>query len=210
MHALFYFDPEWQVIFGLASAVLGLWAFLPYILDTLRGSTEPERASWLIWSVLSAIAFAAQMQEGASESLGFAAAKVTGTVVVLLLAISRGRGVFLSRPDERALWLAVIGLVLWYMTDRAEYALALTITISLLGGTLTIAKSYQRPESETLSSWTMSFLAACCALAAVGSYDWMLLAYPLYLFVLNGAIICAIVLGRATADRTLARGLPRV
>ncbi|MEO0938881.1 MAG: hypothetical protein AAFY38_12075 [Pseudomonadota bacterium] len=188
-------------VLGMFSALLSLAAYAPYIRDTLYGATEPQRASWLIWSCLSAIAFCGQLSEGASQSLWFAGAQVTGTVIITLLSIRRGKGSFLTRPDERVLWLALIGVIVWYFTETAAYALAMTITISLLGGALTIIKAYRAPESETAKTWVMSFIAACFALASVGTVDWVLLAYPLYLFVLNGAIICALALGRAAAAR---------
>ncbi|MEL7100804.1 MAG: hypothetical protein AAGM84_18405 [Pseudomonadota bacterium] len=190
---------DWLPTFGVLSAALSIGAYGPYIRDTLRGGTEPQRASWLIWSCLSVIAFCGQMAEGASQSLWFAGAQMTGTVTVTLLSIRRGKGSFLTRPDERMLWLALIGLIVWYFTETAAYALAMTITISLLGGTLTVAKAYRAPETETASTWTLSFIASCCAIVSVGTLDWVLLAYPLYLFTLNGAIICALALGRAAA-----------
>lgn len=201
----FSFDAlaHWPVLLGCASAVLSTLAFAPYVRDTLRGDTTPQRASWLIWSVLSAIAFASQVFEGATTSLLYAGAQVTGTLVIFCLALGRGQGALLSRPDERVLWIAALGLVVWYFTETAVYALALTITISLLGGTLTIRKAYLNPNSETLSCWAISFVAACCAIGSVGAWDPVLLAYPLYLFVLNGLIVLAIVAGRGRMAQTV-------
>jgi len=198
MFDLVSLPPAWLPTFGVLSAALSIGAYGPYIRDTLRGETEPQRASWLIWSCLSMIAFCGQLAEGASQSLWFAGAQMTGTVAVTLLSNRRGKGSFLTRPDERVLWLALIGVIVWYFTETAAYALAMTITISLLGGTLTVAKAHRAPETETASTWTLSFIASCFALLSVGTLDWVLLAYPLYLFALNGAIICAIALGRAS------------
>ncbi|WP_415919404.1 hypothetical protein [Tateyamaria sp. SN6-1] len=209
MLSVFPISDSWLFVLGTSSAVLAFCAYLPYMRDVLRGVTQPQRASWLIWSLLSSIALAAQVYEGASTSLWFAGSQVASTWIVFLLSIARGQGAFLSRPDERALWLATVGIVIWYFTDNAVYALALTITISLLGGVLTVTKAYQDPESETLSTWVLSFGAACLAILSVGTLDWALLAYPLYLFVLKTAIITAILLGRSSANRYAAMGLPR-
>ena len=200
---------SWLASFGVASAVLGLAAYVPYIRDILRGTTHPQRASWLIWAALSSIAFGAQVHEGASASLWFAGSQVLGSGIVFVLSIFCGRGEFLSRPDERALWVAVVGIVIWYFTETAFYALALTITISLLGGMLTVSKAYQRPDSETLSKWGTALVASSLALVSVGTVDWVLLAYPMYLFALNGMIVCAILFGRSNESRYAALGLPR-
>ncbi|MEM7057967.1 MAG: hypothetical protein AAF557_10300 [Pseudomonadota bacterium] len=193
---------------GILSGVLSTFAYLPYIIDTLARRTRPQRASWLIWSVLGSIAFFSQVFEGASESLWFASVQVSGTIIVFLLSIIIGVGSYLNRSDYFVLLAAAVGLVLWYYTDTAVYALAITISISLLGGTVTIIKAFQDPESETMSTWAISGVASVFAIIAVGKPDLVLLAYPLYLFTLNGAIVMAMTLGRLKGQRTATAGVP--
>ena len=188
---------EMQLIFGIASGVLSVFAFLPYILDTIARRTEPQRASWLTWAVLGSIAFMSQVFEGATSSLWFAGVQVASTIIILVLSIWVGTGKFLGKSDYMILVAASIGLLLWYFTDNAAYALAITISISLLGGMATIVKAYRDPESETLITWVVSLVASVCAILSVGVVDPTLLAYPLYLFTLYLGFIVAIVLGRA-------------
>ena len=188
---------EMQLIFGIASGVLSVFAFLPYILDTIARRTEPQRASWLIWAVLGSIAFMSQVFEGATSSLWFAGVQVASTIIILVLSIWVGTGKFLGKSDYMILVAASIGLLLWYFTDNAAYALAITISISLLGGMATIVKAYRDPESETLITWIVSLVASVCAILSVGVVDPTLLAYPVYLFTLYLGFIVAIVLGRA-------------
>lgn len=181
---------------GALSGVLSLFCFVPYIWDTLSGRTQPERASWLIWSVLGVIAVFSQGLEGASASLMFAVVQVGCTVVICVLSIWYGAGHYLSRRNRAIFAVAVFGVGAWYVTDSAVYALAVTISISLLGGCVTIQKSYVDPASETMSTWVVAALAAACATLSVGRLDWVLLAYPLYLLVLYTGILCALLLGR--------------
>lgn len=191
-----FYNLDTLILFGLASGLISTFAFIPYIIDTSAGRTSPQRASWLIWSVLGSIAFFSQVYEGASSSLWFAGVQVAGSITVFLLSIFVGTGRFLNRSDYFVLAAAAMGLWLWYVTDTAVYALAITISISLLGGSVTVLKAYRAPETETLSTWAMSLIASLCAIAAVGEVDLILLAYPLYLLILNGAIVLAILLGR--------------
>ena len=53
-----------------------------------------------------------------------------------------GVGRFLNRTDYLILAAAGVGLLLWYFTENAAYALAITISISLLGGSVTVTKAY--------------------------------------------------------------------
>ncbi len=181
---------------GIASGVLSTFAYLPYAIDTLAKRTQPQRASWLIWSVLGSIAFFSQLYEGAGSSLWFAGVQVTGTICIFLLSIRLGSGGFLNLRDCFILLVASAGLVIWYFTETAVYALAITISISLLGGSVTVLKAFRDPDSETMSTWFLSFIASTCAIFSVGAFDWIILAYPLYLFTLNGAIVVAMLLGR--------------
>ena len=190
------------LFFGIASGILSTFAFIPYIIDTVTGRTQPQRASWLIWSVLGSIAFMSQIFEGATSSLWFAGVQVSGTIIVFALSIKGGKGSFLSKTDYAILLAATVGLVLWYFTETAAYALAITISISLLGGAATVVKAYRDPDSETLITWVISLIASVCAILSVGKFDLIILAYPLYLFTLYIAFVIAIVLGRLRKSST--------
>jgi hypothetical protein len=189
--------------FGLVSAALSCIAFLPYIADTLRGHTRPQRASWLIWSVLGSIAVFSQLYEGATHSLMFAAAQVSGTIIVFLLSIRRGTGSFVNKADAMVLVAASVGLVAWYMTSSSVYALMISISISAIGGAVTAFKAYKQPASETMTTWGLSLVASVLAVLAVGRMDPILLAYPMYLLVLNGAIVLAMIAGRMRDARVV-------
>lgn len=183
--------------FGVLSGLLSALAFLPYIRDTLRGASQPLRSSWLIWSVLASISFASQVAEGAGASLWFAGTQTAGTVAVMLLSIRRGTGSYLRGSDGLVLLGAAVGLWLWAVTDAPAWALVISISISLMAGSVTVRKAYERPQTETLATWVLSLAGACCAIASVGTLTPALLAYPVYLLLLNGAIVLAILMGRA-------------
>ena len=193
------FGIDYLAALGMLSGVLSLFCFAPYIVDTLHGRTQPERASWLIWSMLGVIAVFSQSHEGAASSLIFAMVQVGGTIVIFTLSIRLGAGRYNSRKTMVIYALTALGLVAWYISDSAAYALAITISISMLGGFVTIQKSYRNPSSETMSTWVMGGVASVCAVFSVGKLDWVLLAYPLYLLVLYSCIILALVLGRWAA-----------
>ena len=192
----FLFSDRSLLLFGIASGVLSSFAFIPYIIDTIRRLTQPQRASWLIWSVLGSIAFVSQVYEGATDSLWFAGVQVSGTLLVFVLSVWVGIGSYLSKTDYLILLIALMGLVLWYFTDTAAYMLAITISISLLGGVPTVIKAHRNPDSETLITWVASLIASVCALLSVGKIDLIILAYPLYLFTLYLAFVTAILAGR--------------
>lgn len=184
------------MMIGALSGLLSTFAYVPYILDTINNKTQPDRASWLIWSVLGSISLSSQIFEGATTSLVFSGVQVGGTIIVFLLSIRLGAGDYLSRKNQIILIIASLGLVAWYFTNSSVYALAICISISLLGGSVTVHKAYVDPDSETMSTWFVSLIASALAVVSVGKLEPVLLAYPLYLLTLYTAIVVAMLLGK--------------
>ena len=191
-----YFGADARAFFGVVAAIVSCIAYLPYLRDLTAGTTKPQRSSWLVWTVLSSISFASQVAEGASASLLYAGIQCAGTAFIFAFAIHRGAGHFFRGADAVVLAAAGCGLLAWYFTDSAVWALCISCGISLAGGTVTVAKAYARPETETQSFWTISMVAACFAVASVGAWDVVLLIYPAYLLTLKAAVVLALYLGR--------------
>jgi hypothetical protein len=193
---------QFLVFLGVASATLSTAALIPYIYDTLQRRTQPQRASWLIWSVLSTVAFFSQLYEGVAASLWFAGVQVILNISVSLLSIWAGKGKYLCRIDYIVIVAALVGILLWFLTESAVYALCISVTISFFGGIPTALKAYRDPDSETLATWVLFMLASSCAALSIGKMDWILLAYPLYLFALSMGVVMAILLGRLRNNNT--------
>lgn len=186
---------------GLMSGALAIYAYIPYMRDTLAGRTRPERASWLIWAVMATLSSAAQFHEGATLTLWFAGAQAAATVTIAMLSIRFGVGGWMRPPDRAVLILAAIGILLWSVTDSAVWTLAISIGVSMAGGTVTIAKAYASPWSETLSTWVLAAVSAAMALAIMPAADPILMAYPIYILTLSSLIAGAVLAGRLSQRR---------
>jgi hypothetical protein len=77
---------------GVLAVLVGIADTIPYVRDTLRGTTRPHRGTWLIWSVLAVLVCLSQRADGASWSLLMAGAQAALTSLIFLLAIRRGDG----------------------------------------------------------------------------------------------------------------------
>lgn len=180
---------------GLASGILIVISYIPYIRDILTNKTKPERASWFIWLILGSIVFFSQLAQGGSASLFLPATETVFTVIIFLLSLKFGTG-GLSKRDIIGLVAAGIGLVMWFYTKQPSVALIIAIFIDLTGAILTIIKAYKEPSSETLITWVLTSLAGILSMFSVGRINWVLLIYPTYIFVGNGVTALAIILGK--------------
>lgn len=180
---------------SIASAVLSVYAFWPYIRDILANRTKPERASWLVWTLLSTVSLLAQIYEGADGSLGFAAMQTAGTAIVCGLTFWKTTKLNFQTEDSQVLTATAVGIWLWAEMESAAYSLFVTITMSMMGGMLTMKKAFLEPRSETCATWAAFFVAGALAVVAIGKVDWLLMAYPLYVMTLSGGIMLAMGLG---------------
>lgn len=182
-------------ILGYLSAILSIYMVIPYIRDILKKETQPERASWFIWTVLGLIAFFSQWAKGATDSLWLTIGQTTAVLIVFLLSIKYGVG-GLSKRDIKALIAAAIGLIIWYLTKEAAYALLITIAIDSIGTYLTVTKSYDDPGSETMQTWVISGTSGVLGALAVWEWNFILLIYPIYIALANYSVVTAMILGK--------------
>lgn len=181
---------------GLMSGTLAIFCFVPYVRDVALRRTRPLRSSWLIWAVVTVIAFTTQVAQGAGASLWFSGVIALGSCVIFALSIPFGMGDYLARTDLCAMLVCCAALVVWGMTSDPSLPLYCAIGISAVAGLLTLRKAFHAPQTETLSKWTMGAIASALGVLSVGQFDPVLSAQPLYLTGLHMSVAGAILLGR--------------
>ena len=182
-------------LFGWLTAAALLAGFWPYIRDIFKGKTKPERASWVIWGVLLAIAFFTQLSEGAKWSLVMPGLDFFIVSFIFMLSVKYGSGGLIKR-DVVSLTVAVFGLVLWGITKQPLTALLIVIGIGAIATYLTLVKTFRAPSTETLFAWIMSSISGICAILAVNHLRFGLLVYPIFIFLADTSVMLTILIGR--------------
>ena len=196
-------------VLGVLAGIVALADTLPYVRDTLRGSTRPHRGTWLIWAVLAAVAFLSQRADGASWSLIMAGMQALLTGLVFLLAIRLGMG-GLSPAELVLLGFAGAGVVGWLVADEPVVATACVVAADVVGIALMVPKTWRDPHSETLSTFALAALSGALATGSVGALDPSLLLYPVYFCLGNGALALLISARRRRLRAPLRLGLLEV
>jgi hypothetical protein len=187
---------ELVVVLGISAGLIGVADTIPYVRDTLRGSTRPHRGTWLIWGVLAVVVCFSQYADGASWSLIMAAVQALLTTVIFVLSIRRGEG-GVTPVELLMIAIASAGVVGWIVADEPLVATACVVAADLLGAAMMVPKTYRDPESETLVTFAFASLGGALAAGSVGALDLSLLLYPAYYCVINGALALLIVHRRA-------------
>jgi hypothetical protein len=190
-------------VLGVLAGAVGVADMIPYVRDTLRGTTRPHRGTWLIWAALAIVVSFSQAADGASWSLIMA---VTGALLnSLIFALSIARGVGGVTTVELIMTaFAGGGVVGWLLADEPIVATACVVAADVIGAAMMLPKTHRDPESETLVTFAFASLGGALAAGAVGSLDVSLLLYPVYYCLVNGAIALLICRRRAV----LGCGLP--
>jgi hypothetical protein len=179
------------IVAGVAAGVLSLIDPIPYIRDTLRGLTRPHRGTWLIWSVLGAIAFASQLADGASWSLAMVGVQTVSMSLIFVLSLWFGIG-GVSRFDLTLMGVAGLGIVGWAVSAEPVVATAFVVVADAVGAVLMLPKTWRDPWSETFSTFALAGGSGFLSAVAVGALDGGLLLYPVYFGVVNGGLAALI------------------
>ena len=180
-------------VLGIAAAVLSLSSNIPYILDTIKGVTQPHRVSWGIFFLLNIISLANQAAAGATSSLWLIGAFTLSTLTIFSLSIKNGVGGS-SKLDLIALFGSLAGVIVWQLIDSPTASIVANIIAGGIAGFPTIVKAYRKPESETKIKWFFGAIAGLLAALSVGELNVVLLLLPLDVFLYQGSIVVILIL----------------
>jgi hypothetical protein len=172
---------------GVLAGLVGIADTIPYVGDTLRGTTRPHRGTWLIWSVLAIVVCLSQRADGASWSLLMVGTQAVLTTLIFGLAIGRGEG-GVSAGDALMIAIASGGVLGWIVAEEPIIATACVVAADLIAAAMMVPKTYCDPDSETLATFAFASLGGLLAAGAVGAPDASLLLYPVYFCLVNGAL----------------------
>lgn len=178
--------PEYFAIIGAVIASLG---GLYYLYETIVGKAKPNRVTWLLWGLFPMITFVAQRSQGV-EGLSWAtfAAGFTPLLVVIASFFNKKAYWKTKASDYYLMAAAVLGIVLWAVTDNPNLAILFSLVADFLAGLPTLIKSYKHPETESWIAYAISTLGFGTGVMAIHVYTFENYAFLIYLLIMNGLL----------------------
>jgi len=177
-------------------AAISLCGTLLYARDTIRGLTQPNRVTWIMWTIAPLLAFAAELDQGVglrslmTFSLGF------GPMLVLLASFISHSSVWRIGPFDIACGVAsALGLLIWLLTQNDTIALISFMSADLLAGLPTLVKAWKAPETESVSAYITSLINALLTLGTVTIWTTAVVAFPVQIVLFDAAQV-ALISGR--------------
>jgi hypothetical protein len=178
--------PDYCAIIG---AIIGSLGGFYYVYETLLGKAQPNRITWLLWGIFPLVIFVAQRAQGV-ERVSWASF-VAGLTPLLIVAASFFNRAAYWKSEPRDYYLmaaALLGLILWAITDKPNLALLFALLADVLAGIPTLIKAYRHPQSESWIAYALSAFGFGISFLSVHIYNFENAAFVAYLFILNLAL----------------------
>ena len=189
--------------FAIVGAVIASLGGLYYLYETVVGKTQPNRITWLLWGIFPMIIFIAQRVEGV-EGVSWAsfAAGLTPLLIVTASFFNK-RAYWKTEPrDYYLMGAAVLGMILWAITDNPNLAILFALIADVLAGIPTLIKSYRHPESESWIAYAISTVGFGISVLSIQVFDFANVAFVVYLFGMNATFAVLASRGRKSVQRS--------
>jgi hypothetical protein len=172
------------VFVGAAFSVVGA---LSYARDTIRGVTQPNRVSWLMWTIAPMLAFVAELRQGVGLQSVMTFAVGLAPLIILCSSFWNPRSVWkLESFDVACGIISGLGVVGWMVSSNNIVALVCFMVADCVAGLPTIHKSWIVPESESVGIYVAGVLNALITLATVKVWTTAEVAFPIQIALLTG------------------------
>lgn len=175
-------------ILAVISIVVGAYATGLYLISILQGKTKPHLFSWLIWGLLTLIAWAAQYHEGGGAGAWVTMAAAVMCFITAALCVPYGEKT-ITRSDWATFIIALAAIPLWYVTSNPLWSVILITVIDMLGFYPTFRKSWAKPGEEALWAYSLSMVKFGLGIMALETFNVTTVLYPLSLVVANAVFV---------------------
>jgi len=180
---------------GALSATLTIISIAPYYYGIINNTAKPHAFSWLIWGMLSFIAFCAQTIKGAGPGAWGAGAASVSCFSVGILAFFKGEK-NITLGDKIALTGALLALPCWYVTRDPLTAVILISLIDVVGYYPTFRKSYQKPCEELIYIYALGTIINVVTILAMENFALVTWLYPATVAIANAALALMLIIRR--------------
>jgi hypothetical protein len=177
---------DWDLVinvhFVYLGAAIGAIGSLVYVRDTLRGTTQPNRVTWLLWAFAPLLASAVEFHSGVG--LRTLTTFMIGFMPLLVFVASfhnPGAVWKIRRLDYVCGALSLAGTAAWLVTQSGVVGIIAAIAADFLAGIPTMMKSWSHPESETITSYIGAVINSGILLLTIDHWTTAVAAFPLFI-----------------------------
>lgn len=162
-----------------------------YVKSILKGEAKPHRTTRFVILTTTILTTLALFAAHDRVAIWLSVISTLQAIVIFILSLKHGMGGW-AKTDILCLVMALIGIVAWKITTNPVYGLYFGILADLMGEIPTLIKTYRFPKTEIWSFYAIDTIAAGFNMLALSQVTLQHIAYPMYLFCINGLIFMLI------------------
>ena len=175
--------------FAIIAASISSLGSIFYLYQTIKGNAQPNRVTWILWAIFPMIVFFAQNSQNTGVMTIITLSAGVFPILIVTASLFNKKAYWKTKPfDYACLVLAIIGMILWYVSKDAKIAIIFAIIADGLAAAPTIKKAYLHPNSESWQAYTLNTLGFFVGILAIQKWDFANYAFVIYLFAVNGII----------------------
>lgn len=186
---------DYKIVLATAATIISFIGYLPYIRDVLKGTTKPHLFTWLIWTLLTGIAFLAQVAGGGGTGAYVTAFSTIMCLIIAVLAFPRGEK-NITRLDWACFIAALFGIVLWQLTGDPLLAVIIVVATDTVAFVPTFRKAFWKPREETAIMYALDTIRFILAIIALESFSVTTWLYPAAVAFTDGIFVIFVLIRR--------------
>lgn len=186
---------DYKLILGSLATIISIGSYLVYLRGITAGRTKPHAFTWFVWGTINLVGFAAVRNAGGGSGAWILAVNIVACYTIALIGFRQGR-VHYDRFDYLALAGALIGMILWQLTDQPLAAVILVSLADLIAYIPSFRKAFGYPWEESALSFALGVLNYAVALFALESYTLSTWFYHATIIAADGAFVMLLLVRR--------------
>ena len=181
---------QYVVVLGSLIQLIGCFS---YIKGIVKGTTKPNRVTWLLWSIAPIIASLAALSKGVTIAVLPTFVAGFGPLLVFLASFITPNSYWkLGKNDYICGIFSVLALILWIVTSEANIAIIFAILSDFTAALPTFIKAWREPQSVSIAPFTTGLISTASTFFALAMWNFSELAFPIYLLIINTLLILTI------------------
>jgi hypothetical protein len=177
---------------AITASFLNLLGYIWYIRDLIRGTTQPNVASWMVWMGVTVVSVSSYATATGDIVKSLFSWSILGTnIVAFFFIVRRARFSALSRLDISAFCIGAVAAAAWVFMKSAWWGNMLIQIAIVTGGIPTYVSVWRQPDNERPWPWLLWGAAYACLMLVIivrWSGQPLELVYPAIGIVLYGGI----------------------
>ena len=182
---------SWKEMLGFAAVVLAFACYVPYYYGIFFGKVRPHLYTHVIWTFVSVVAVSGMWISGAGA--GGWSPIISTLLASFIIPLCLWYGTKdVTRTDLWFMCGALVTIIPWLLTKNPLWSIVLASVIELVGCIPTYRKTWNDPDSESVSSWGLNTVKHMLTIPAMAVFSVETLIYPVVMVLMNGGLVMEI------------------